>query len=229
MVDVKNDFRRLVGRYLRGFNYVSDNIANIAKKIIETAHYFVPTIALITLAHKGVEQLEKTRDKVGKVIHKYAFCTKCRGKGYLMVMSVGGEYVGREPCPQCHGTGMDFKQTSDYAAKVDKLPTLSKKEAAIRVFDRMIEKTRLDKGLPTLYCDKCKGQRLMHVRTEDGKYLGQKPCPHCNGTGKDYNAMGHNLMKSCIRYYMDKGFSSDEAWNYCISSFHSDKQKHFTQ
>ena len=216
---ISSELKRLLGGYIIGFNIASDHLANGAKWFLEKVHVVVPTIALISLAHKGVVQLEKTRDMLSMVIHKYAHCTRCRGRGYLMVMSVSGEYVGKEPCPQCHGTGQDYKAILEKADEKAHLPILSKRETAIAVFDKILDKSREERLIKNIYCKKCKGQRLVHVRDEEGKYLGQKPCPFCNGTGKDYKAMYTELAITCIKDYLTKGHSKDDAWNYCNEFF----------
>lgn len=212
---MNNVFKKLVGGYLIGFSYASDTVANAVKKAIKVIHPLTP----IVMAHRTVERLEKTRDFVGQNIHKYAYCTRCRGKGFLVVMSVGGDYVGKEPCPQCHGTGKDFDNMLGKTDKRDSLPTLSKEEAAIKIFDRMISKARSEKTIQNIYCKQCKGQRFVHVRADDGKYLGQKPCPLCEGTGKDYNSMVNELILECLEDHIKKGFSSEESWNYCMAAY----------
>ena len=214
-----NITKRLVGGYLIGFNILSDNLANGAKWFISKVHSVLPTIALISIAHKGVVQLEKTRDKLSLTVHKYAYCTKCRGRGYLVVMSVGGEYVGKESCPQCHGSGKDYKAILGKVEENLKLPFLSKRETAVVVFDKMLDKAREERLIQNIYCKHCKGQRLVHMRDEQGKYLGQKPCPHCSGTGKDYKSMYSEIAKTCIKDYLIKGHSKDDAWQYCMNLF----------
>lgn len=218
-MSISNVLKRLVGGYLIGFNIATHHFANGAKWFLEKVHAVVPTIALISLAHKSVVQLEKIRDRVSLLIHKYAYCTRCRGKGYLVVMSVGGEYVGKEPCPQCQGTGKQYKAELGQTDKRTELPLLSKKEAAIVVFDKILDKARHERLIKNIYCKECKGQRLVHVRDANRKYLGQKPCPVCNGTGKDYKAMYFEMAITCIKDYLKKGHSKEEAWNYCIEFF----------
>jgi DnaJ-class molecular chaperone len=142
-------------------------------------------------------------------------------------MSVGGEYVGKEPCPQCHGTGQDYQTMLGKVEKISNLPLLSKKETAIVVFDKMLDKTREERLIKNIYCRHCKGQRLVHVREDEGKYLGQKPCPYCYGTGKDYKAMYFELAKTCMKDYMAKGHSIDDAWKYCTAFFHENKEQRF--
>lgn len=207
--------KKAIGGYLIGFNYASDTVANSVKRVIKVIHPLTPLV----LAHKAVEALEQTRDFVGQNIHKYAYCTQCRGKGFHVVMSVGGEYVGKEPCPQCHGTGRDFKEMLESSNEKNALPTLSQEEAAIKIFDRMIAKARAEKTIQNVYCTQCKGQRFIHVRTDDGKYLGQKPCSLCEGTGKDYTSMVHELILECLEDHIKKDYSHDEAWDYCIEAY----------
>lgn len=221
-MSVLSVFKRIVGGYIIGFNIGADHLANGVKWVLEKVHTVIPTIAVISLAHKSVVQFEKTRNRLSLVIHKYAHCTRCRGKGYLVVMSVGGEYVGRESCPQCHGTGQDYKAILEKADEKSNLPLLSKRETAVVVFDKMLDKARQERLIKNIYCKKCKGQRLIHVRDDNGKYLGQKPCPFCYGTGKDYKAMYSDLAITCIKDYMINGHSKDEAWNYCVKSLYRD-------
>jgi hypothetical protein len=57
------------------------------------------------------------------------------------------------------------------------------------------------------------------MRDDEGKYLGQKPCPHCSGTGKDYKSMYCEHVKTCMKDYLTKGHSADDAWKYCTNLF----------
>ncbi|RMD59283.1 MAG: hypothetical protein D6828_01690 [Nitrospirae bacterium] len=215
--------KRLIGGYIIGFNYVSEHLANTAKGVIRRVHPVTP----IALVHRFVETLEDTRDFIGRKLHRYTYCPTCRGKGYIVIMSVGGEYVGKEPCPGCQDLGKeDYQEILRREEKVKELkglPIVSKEEAPIKVFDRIIEKARAEKKLPVVYCRKCRGQRLLHVRTEDGRYLGQRPCPACEGTGRDFRAMGLELLKDCMKLHMERGYSKEEAWQYCISSCNVEK------
>ena len=226
-MDVKDKFRKLFGHYMTGFHIVSDKAANTAKRGIEVVHATACSLTPMILSYRTIEQFEKSRDKLTVKVHQYAECTRCQGKGYLKVMSVGGEYVGKEPCPQCTIEGyerMVGKQRRHTRTSADKAEAGedAKKETAIRVFDRMMDKARQEKILPLIYCSECNGQRLVHSRDEKGKYVGQKRCPHCSGTGKDYKAMAFTIAEKCMKSHIEKGYSPDESWDICMASCFTD-------
>jgi RecJ-like exonuclease len=132
-------------------------------------------------------------------------------------MSVGGDYVGREPCPQCTKIGYQ-RMIGKKEGNIEVSQDAVKKESAMKVLDRIMKKTREEKSLKIIYCTKCKGQRFVHERDEKGTYLGQEPCPDCYGTGRDYNAMASELTEKYVIDGMKKGCSPEEAWELCIKS-----------
>ena len=216
-MNLKDIFRRLIGGYIVGFNIASDRMAYVAKKGMKTLHSTACTITPIILTHNVINRFEKVRDMAMLKINKYAICTRCEGKGYLTVMSVGGEAVGHVACPQCTIKGyLRMIGKRDDLAEIPSVPTVTvasstKKELAVKVFDSMMDTARKEKILQVIYCPKCKGQRLTHVRDKDGKYLGQKRCAACDGTGKDYESMAIEVMKKCLKDYLEKGFSKEKA------------------
>lgn len=223
-MNIKDRLRKVFGHYLIGFHVVSDKAADTAKRGIEVLHTTACSLTPMILSYRTIEMLEKSRDKYVVKVHDYAHCTRCQGKGYLKVMSVGGEYVGKESCPQCTTEGYhrmvgkekDMKKKK--ASADSSSPKDTKKETAVLVFDRMMDKARQGQVIPVVYCSQCKGQRLIHSRDEEGKYIGQKRCTHCSGTGKDYKAMSLELAEKCMKTHLEKGYSEDDVWRICMAS-----------
>lgn len=221
-MEIKNKFQNFFGHYIGGFHVASDKAAGITKRGIEVLHKTACSLTPMILSYRTIETLEKSRDKLTVKVHQYAECTRCQGKGYLKVMSVGGEYVGKEACPQCTIEGyermvgkerMHKRQSSDDATGKD-----PKKETAILVFDCMMDKARQEKTMPLIYCSQCEGQRMIHSRDDEGKYIGQKQCPHCSGTGKDYKAIAFAITEKCMKSHIEKGYSPEESWDICMTS-----------
>jgi DnaJ-class molecular chaperone len=226
MMNIKDDIQNLFSKYLVDFHVVSDKAADTAKHGIQVLHNTACSLTPMIFSYRAIERFEKSRDKFIVSLHKHAYCTRCQGKGYLTVMSVGGEYVGNEPCPQCTlkgyhrmiGKEKDYKIQRSREECKELPPKEHKRETAIRVFDRMMDRAREEKSLPMIYCSQCKGQRMLHSRDKTGKYLGQKRCPHCTGTGKDYKAMALIVMEKCMKAHTEKGYSHDDAWNICMTT-----------
>jgi hypothetical protein len=221
-MSIKESVRKVFGNYLIGFHVASDKAADTAKRGIEVVHATACSLTPMILSYRTIEKFEKSRDKYMVKVHSYAHCTRCKGKGYLKVMSVGGEYVGNEPCPQCTIEGyqrmIGKEKGMRKKASAHSLPEDTKKETAIRVFDRMMDKARQEKVIPVIYCSQCKGQRMIHSRDEKGKYIGQKRCSHCSGTGKDYKSMSLELIERCMKTHLEKGYSDEDAWSICMIS-----------
>ena len=221
--NIRDNIKRLVGGYIIGFQIASDGMANAAKSGMKTLHSTACQVTPILLTNKVIQRFERARDMLMLKIHKHAICTHCDGKGYLVVMSVSGEPVGQVACPQCTLKGYlrMTGQREDFAEVTPTQPMpvdSAKKETAVRVFDRIMDTARTEKTLPVIYCRQCKGQRLTHVRDKSGRYEGQKRCPVCDGTGRDYKAMAAEVMKTCLKEHIAKGYSKDEAWEMCMKA-----------
>jgi RecJ-like exonuclease len=219
-MNIQDNLKRLVGGYLFGLSFVSDKMTNTAKKGMEVLHATACKITPIVFSYNAIEGLEKTRDNIAIKLTQYAYCTRCEGKGYLNVMSLTGDFVGKEPCPQCTKRGyqrkIGIKEDKDNTGRLN--PSTLQKEAAMKVFDKIMKRTRDEKSLEPIYCSTCKGQRFIHARDYMGKYLGQKRCLACYGTGKDYQAMSSAILEKCVKTHIAKGYSETMARAFCEAS-----------